>query len=224
MGTVIGGFLPFAMGIAISPLPIIVVILTLLSPNAGRSSTGFLLGWLGGIAALITVLTSVSGFLPNPAGDEPGVTAGIIKLILGALLLWLALGQWRKREAGGADTAPGWMRSVDALGFGGALRTGVLLSVANPKNVVLSVSVAVDLATSELDVNVTVAAAAIFVLLAGITILLPVLAYAVARERMKPALDAVHGWLSRESRTIMCVLFLLLGTSAIGNGIGILWP
>jgi len=49
MGEVIGELLPLALGVAISPLPIIAVILILLAPPAGSTSGGFLVGWVVGI-------------------------------------------------------------------------------------------------------------------------------------------------------------------------------
>jgi membrane protein YqaA with SNARE-associated domain len=48
MGAVIGDVLPLAIGIAISPIPIIAAILMLFSPRATSTSTGFLLGWILG--------------------------------------------------------------------------------------------------------------------------------------------------------------------------------
>ena len=45
MSFVIGEILPLALGIAISPIPIIAAILMLLSPRARTTSVGFLLGW-----------------------------------------------------------------------------------------------------------------------------------------------------------------------------------
>ena len=44
MGSVIGEILPLAVGIAISPIPIIAVILMLLSPHAKGASVGFMIG------------------------------------------------------------------------------------------------------------------------------------------------------------------------------------
>jgi hypothetical protein len=41
MGTVIGDLLPLGLGVAISPVPIIAVILMLLAPRAGAASAGF---------------------------------------------------------------------------------------------------------------------------------------------------------------------------------------
>jgi hypothetical protein len=47
VGPVIGDLLPLAVGVAVSPVPIIAVILMLLAPRAGGASLGFLAGWVG---------------------------------------------------------------------------------------------------------------------------------------------------------------------------------
>ena len=41
--------MPLALGVAISPIPIIATILMLLAPQARGTSVGFLLGWVLGI-------------------------------------------------------------------------------------------------------------------------------------------------------------------------------
>jgi hypothetical protein len=46
MGAVVGDPLPLAVGVAVSPVPIIAVILMLLAPRASGTSAGFGLGWL----------------------------------------------------------------------------------------------------------------------------------------------------------------------------------
>ena len=65
MGSVIGEILPLAVGIAISPIPIIAAILMLLSPRAKTTSVGFLLGWLAGIVIAIALFTLLSSVLPK---------------------------------------------------------------------------------------------------------------------------------------------------------------
>lgn len=225
MGGVIGEFLPFAVGIAISPVPIIVVILTLLSPKARTSSVGFLIGWIVGLFALIVVLTAISTFLPERSESEPNPWSGVLKLALGVLLLWLAVQQWRKRPQGDeTPELPGWMQKVDALGFGGGLRLGLVLAVVNPKHVILSVGVGVDLGTSDLAFGALAVATGAFAIIAASTVLVPVIAYLFAAARLRAPLESLHAWLTRENQTIMCVLFLVLGFVTLGNGISILWP
>lgn len=225
MGTVIGEFLPFAIGIAISPLPIIVVILTLLGKQARTSSLGFLIGFVLGVVGLITVLTVIAALLPRNADASPTAWSGILKLALGALLLFFAVKQWRKRPKGDeTPELPGWMQKVDSMKFGGSLVLGLFLAVVNPKSLVLSTSVGADLAASGLAVDELVVAIVVFTAIAASTIVIPVVAYMVAARALQAPLESLHKWLAREDHTIMCVLFVVLGAMTIGKGIGILWP
>ena len=49
MGQAIGESITFAVGVAISPVPIIAVILMLLSKKSGANSPAFAFGWVSGV-------------------------------------------------------------------------------------------------------------------------------------------------------------------------------
>jgi Na+/proline symporter len=83
MGSVIGEILPLAVGIAISPIPIIAAILMLLSPRAKATSVGFLLGWLAGILVAVVLFTLLSSVLPQQDSSGSSPVSGVIKIILG---------------------------------------------------------------------------------------------------------------------------------------------
>lgn len=100
MNLVIGEILPLAVGIAISPIPIIAAILMLLSPRAKGTSVGFMIGWLAGIVVAIVLFSLLSSVSPPETGGR-SPAAGVIKIILGVLLLVLAIKQWRTRPAKG---------------------------------------------------------------------------------------------------------------------------
>ncbi|MFD4182867.1 GAP family protein, partial [Rhodococcus sp. NPDC058514] len=61
MGTAIGDILPLALGVAISPIPIIAAILMLLTPKAGSTATSFTVGWILGIAVAYAVIVAIAG-------------------------------------------------------------------------------------------------------------------------------------------------------------------
>lgn len=86
MGAVLGESLGYAPGIAISPVPIAAVILMLFSARARLYAPVFALGWLLGIAGVATVVLLIPG-VGAGAGDEPSTTVGIVKAVLGLLLL-----------------------------------------------------------------------------------------------------------------------------------------
>ena len=86
MGSVIGDVLPLAVGIAVSPIPIIAAILMLLSPRARGTSVGFLFGWVLGIAVAVTVFTLLSAVLPQGDSDGSNPITAVLQLRPGASL------------------------------------------------------------------------------------------------------------------------------------------
>lgn len=221
MGSVIGDILTPALGVAISPIPIIAAILMLLSPKARVTGTGFLLGWVLGIVVAVTVFTLLSSILPAEDADASQPIKGVVQLILGALLLLLAAQQWRGRPRTGAEPAmPKWMQAIDSITFPKALGLGFLLSAVNPKNLLLAASAGVTIGASGLGGGEVAVAIAVFTLIAASTVLVPVVGYLVAADRLRGPLDALRGWLAKENAVIMAVLLLVIGVAVIGKGIG----
>ena len=220
MGSVIGEILPLAVGIAISPIPIIAAILMLLSPKAKATSVGFLVGWLAGILVAVVLFTLLSSVLPRQDSSGSSPVSGVIKIILGALLLFLAAKQWRARPAEGEQAAmPKWMSAIDSMTAIKGLGLGFLLSAVNPKNLLLGISAGVIIGDGNLSLGDAVLVIVVFVLIAGCTVLIPVVGYLIASTRMAGPLDRLREWLVDNNATIMAVLLLVIGVSVIGKGI-----
>jgi threonine/homoserine/homoserine lactone efflux protein len=221
MGAVIGDLLPLAVGVAISPVPIIAVILMLLAPKAGGTSTGFLVGWLVGIAGATTVFLLLAGILDLGSSSEPSAASSWIKLALGALLLVLAAGQWRSRPKPGEEpTMPKWMTAIDRFTAGKAAGLGVLLSAVNPKNLLMCVAAGTTIAAGSLSTGQTVGSVVVFTVLAASTVAVPVAGYAVGRKRMAGPLESLHTWLTAHNGAVMATLLLVIGVVLIGKGLG----
>ena len=134
MGTVIGDLLPLALGVAISPVPVIAVILMLLAPRAGAASAAFGLGWvLGIIVVTVVVLLVAGGADVGGTWGAPSTAASWIKLVLGVLLLLVGVRQWRGRPRGDEPAPlPTWMAAIDEVTPAKGLGLGVLLSPVAP--------------------------------------------------------------------------------------------
>ncbi|GGD81690.1 GAP family protein [Microbacterium murale] len=220
MGPAIGQTLPLALGIAISPVPIIAAVLMLLSPKARTTSVGFLIGWVLGIVLATTVFVLLSNILPGATDTGSKPILGIVQLVLGSGMLFLALRQWRGRPGPGDEPhMPKWMQTVDHISFGGAFGLGALLAGANPKNLLLAASAGATIGSAGLGAGEATVTVAVFTLLAACTVLVPVIGYLVASERLAGPLDALRVWLSMENAVIMSVLLLVLGLVVIGKGI-----
>ena len=56
--------------------------------------------------------------------------------------------------------------------------------------------------------------------IAASTVLLPVIGYAVARERISGGLAELRTWLEHNNAAVMAVLILVIGVVLLGKGIG----
>jgi len=220
MGQGISEVLTFAIGVAISPLPIVAVILMLFSQRGKVNGPAFLLGWVLALAAVSTVVYVLSheGHVATSSTAADSVSWG--KIVLGVALLALGRRNWRKRPAPGEDPVlPKWMATVDALSPGKAFGAGFLLAGVNPKNLILTAGAAAGLAQLGLSTSDAVVATAVFVVIASLTIAGPVVYAAVGGEHAKAALDSAKGWLTSHNAAVMAVLFVVFGVDLIAKGL-----
>ena len=221
MGEVIGQLLPTAVGVMLSPLPIVGVILMLLSNKARVNGPMFLLGWLAGLAIVVGVVVAfVNPDKLNKSGGEPSTLNGILHLALGVLLLLLAVKQLKGRPKKGEDAEmPKWMAKMQDASPVFAFGMGAFLSGLNPKNLIFDIAAAAAIVAGDLSSSQQIVAVVVFMILASLTIGIPVLWFLIAGESAKAKLDVLRGYLVQYNWVIMCVLFLVLGAKFIGQAL-----
>jgi threonine/homoserine/homoserine lactone efflux protein len=219
MSDAIGSILPAAVAIALSPIPIIAVVLMLGSSRARSNGSAFALGWLVGLVAVSIVVLVVAGGADDP-NSTASDTVNWTKVGFGVLFLALAARTWRNRPARGEEPSmPKWMAEIDHFTAVRSLGLGLAVSAVNPKNLVLTIAAAATIAQAGLDTADTVIAVAVFIALASVTVVGLVLAYLVASDRADPMLASVKDFMSQHNAVIMIVLFLVLGAKMIGDGL-----
>jgi threonine/homoserine/homoserine lactone efflux protein len=221
MGPAIGEILPLAIGVAISPVPIIAIVLMLGTPRARSNGLAFALGWLAGLTivggALLTLASGNSQ--ENDGGPETWVS--IVKLVLGVLFLLLAARTWRSRPKAGQEAAmPRWMQAIDTFTTGRSLVFGVLLSGVNPKNLALTIAAATTIAQTGISGGESAGALIVFILIGSLSILAPVGIYLALGARAAVILDELKDWMAGHNAAIMTVLLLVLGAKLIGDAVG----
>lgn len=219
IGQGVSEVMTFAVGVAISPLPIIALIVILLS---GRATNGlaFALGWVIGlsvVSAVVYVVTDASDVATDSGASD---TTSTLKVVLGALLLVFALRNWRKR--GAAPSEPKWMRAIDTVTPPRAFGLALLLAAVNPKNLILTAAAAAGVSQLGLTTSASVVSIIVFVLIASTTILGPVLYLQFAGDRGKAHLNELRHWLAANNAAVMSVLFLVFGVVLISKGLGLL--
>jgi Sap, sulfolipid-1-addressing protein len=220
MGAAIGQTLSLAVGVALSPVPIIAVTLMLVTPRARSNGPAFLVGWLAGLAIVGAVVLLVAG--PANANDngEPATWVEVLKLVLGALVLRIALRQWRGRPHDGEEgPTPKWMGAIDTFTPPKAAGAGAVLAGANPKNLLLAVAAAAAIAQTGIPGGQQAGAYAVFALIGTVGVAAPVVIYFALGDRSGPVLDRLKRWMAAHNAVIMTVLCLVIGAKLIGDGI-----
>jgi threonine/homoserine/homoserine lactone efflux protein len=220
MGDVVGQILSFAVGVAVSPVPIIAVVLMLTTDRGRVNGPAFVLGWIAGLALAGTAILLVAGQADASDGGEPATWVGVLKLMLGLGLLALAVKQWRGRPADSeAAELPNWMQKIDGFAPGRALALAVALAAVNPKNLLLTVGAATTIAHAGLEAGEQAVALSVFILVASLGIGAPVAIYFALGEKSASLLGGLKDWMAHNNAAIMTVLLLVLGAKLLGDGI-----
>lgn len=218
---IISDILQAAFGVALSPVPIIAVILMLFTARAKSTSLAFLIGWVSGLliaGGIFLVLADVSGI---SGGQTPSPILFWLKLVLGLYLLFRAYSKWKNRSKKGEVTeTPKWMEGIESLSPGKALGLAVIFTAGNPKNLIFTVA-----ATSSILEAGFVGAQAwlwllLFVFLGSLSVGIPVFYYFFAGDSAEKTLTAWKDWLSANNDTLMMLLVLYFAIKLIGDGLG----
>ena len=223
MGQAIGSTLPLAVGVALSPVPIIAVVLMLTSRRARSNGPAFIIGWLIGLAVIGAIVLSVAGPAGASKSGSPATWVSWVKIVLGAALLLVAARQFRGRPKDSDEAAlPKWMASIDTMKPLTVLGLAALLGGVNPKNLLLAVSAGASIAQTGISGADQAIAYAIFALIGTIGVGTPVVIYFALGERSATMLATLKDWMGRHNAVIMSVLCLVIGVKLIGDAIGAL--
>ncbi len=220
MGDAIGQVLSLGVGVALSPVPIIAVVLMLGTPRAGSNGPAFVLGWVIGLALVGTLILLASSGADASDEGAPADWVGVLKIVLGVLLLLVAARQWRGRPRPGEEAElPKWMRTIDGFTPARSLATGALLSGVNPKNLLLTAGAAAAIAQTGIGAGDQAVALAVFIVIGTLGPGIPVAIFFLMGERAKSLLDDLNGWMGAHNAAIMAVLCLVIGAKLIGDGV-----
>lgn len=220
MGEAIGQVLPLAVGVALSPLPIVAVVLMLVTPRGRANGIAFVAGWIVGLAVVGAVVLVVAGKAGPSDDGSPATWVSVLKLVLGVALAGVGIRQFRGRPRGDAHPeTPKWMRALDTFTPAKAAGAGALLSGANPKNLLLAVAASASIAQAAGTTADEVVAYAVFVLVATLGVAAPVAIALALGDRARRVLDELQAWMSANNAVIMAVLLLVIGAKLVGDAL-----
>ena len=216
---VIVDFLPAALAAALSPVPVVGIVLVLGTRRPRSSGSAFALGWVAGLAVVSIVVVWLLGGADQP-GSGSAMAAHWLKITIGAVFWLMAVWQWWKWPKKGEPPAtPSWMTTLDTVTPAKALGLGTTLSGANPKNLVLTLAAAASIAQAGIGPTGTAIAMAVFVAIGSFSVIGAVVFYWIATDRAAAPLATVKGFMLKHNTVIKMVVLLVLGAKFLGAGL-----
>lgn len=206
--------IPLALVIALSPLSIIPAVLVLRATRPRPTGLSFLAGWLLGIFTLAAAFLLLSGLIGN--FDKPPAWASWLRIVVGVVLIGLGVYRWTRR---GETHTPKWMTSLTTLSPARAFVTALTLVVVNPKVFFISAASGMSIGSSGLGVAGAWSAVVYFALVAGSTVLLPIVAYSLFTDRLDATLRRVGDWMERRHAVLVAGILVIIGLLLLYKGI-----
>jgi len=207
--------IPLALVIALSPLSVIPGILMLHTPRPKPTSLAFLAGWVFGIGTVTAAF--VGGSEMSTGLNHAPPWARYVRIGLGVALIVWGLFRWANRN--GSDHVPKWLTSLTSIKPGRAFLTGIVLTLANLKVLLMCVAAGVAIGTAGLGSVGSWTAVALFTALGASTVAVPSLAYLVAGARLDAPLNNLKKWMEDNHAGLIGAVLVALGLMVLYKGI-----
>jgi threonine/homoserine/homoserine lactone efflux protein len=201
--------LPLAITMMAGP-QIMSAIIFLTTPKPLKVSAAFVMGVIIATTVGVTIALTVASLLGSNGslGDssDAGSTGHIIQYLLVGLLVVLAVRNYVRRET---VEPPRWLGTLQSADSKTALKTGLLVILLMPSDVIIMLTVGVNLVHN----GAGLVAALPFI---GATVLvaaLPLLLFLLFHRRAQQLMPQVRDWMNTNSwlvNIIVCVVFIAL--------------
>ena len=214
-GSVLTELIPLALVVTLSPLSIIPAVLVLHTPRPRPTGLAFLVGWSAGLTVLTAIFVEISSLLGGL--DKAPSWASWVRIAVGAALVVFGVFRWLTRNR--STHSPAWMKSITKITPARAVITAAALVVVNPKVLFICAAAGLAIGTAGLGTSGAWAAVAYYVVIAGSSVALPVLAYAVSGDRLDGSLARVKDWMERHNAALVAAILIVIGVLLLYKGI-----
>jgi hypothetical protein len=213
----LGQLIPLALVVAMSPLTIIpAIVLVLQSDRARSTGLAFMFGWLVGLAATTAVFVQLPRLLDGLNRPAP-TWAAWVRVAVGIALI--AFGGWRWLTRHQVTKQPAWLNRLGRLTPVGAGAVAVGLILINPKVLLMNAAAGLVIGSASLGMPGLWVAVVYYTVIAGSSVLIPILAYAIAGERVDHQLVRLKQWMERQHAVLTAGFLVVVGLLLVYTGI-----
>ncbi|GAA2222559.1 GAP family protein [Herbiconiux moechotypicola] len=215
---VLGDILPLSVAVIVSPLPLVAVISLMLGPKGRVNALAFTVAFALSFFALVLGLASGS----KGTTQNDSFFAQVIHIVIGfafaALFFFLAYRCWKKRPKKGVEPVePKWLAAIDSFGPVKSAGLGIVLGIANVKNVPIAIAAGASIGNAQLEWSLVFVVSAVFVLVSCLGLITITVVGGVGSRTIIDTLNSAKATLIRHNNLILAVLFVILGALQLGR-------
>lgn len=214
VATLIMEILPFAIGVFASPLPVIMAVVFLFTPRPRPTSVTYVVTWVLGVTAATVVFALLAGLIDDQ--EQTRGWAAWLRVALGAVLVLMAVKMWSGRDA---QSTPRWLAAIMDAGPREAVRFGVLMSAANPKELLMALAAGLAVGTSDVGIAGSAGAIVVFVGVGAASVVAPLVVFLVGGDSTLERLSTAREWLQRNNAAVAAVVLALIGLFLLVGGL-----
>ena len=221
MGDAVLQVIPLALGVAASPLPVVAIIVILLTKRARSSSLIFSAAWIVGNFVAISFAVAFAGQGGAADGGFRPSVRGLhhVPPRYGAARDGVAVTPGTPSVGRPRCSAPSWVHSVDNLSpWGGAL-VAFSNATTSPKNLALALAAGAVIQVSTPRPASVLVSELLYVAVASITIVGPVVVYFVGGERSTEILLRWKQKITDNAAAAMEMILFVLGAALAVRGL-----
>lgn len=203
------GLVPIAVGFALSPVPIVELILVLFSRRRVVNSIAFILALMGA-ATLALVVGAAGGQAAGDSAAGPSTIASVALLLLGVFLLVVGWRNWRNRAD---ESEPAILSTIYEMGPLPVAAIAIGVSLFNPKNLPLLLAAGATIGDTPFPFLYGFG----FLVVATLPYLISTLYSLLGGESAAANLDRMRAWLIAKNRLILGLMCLGLGVLLIAR-------
>lgn len=201
--------LPYAVGALVASIPVTTMAAVLATTSRRSVLRSFAAGWVAGLL----VVSTLGLLLLDGTTAATGSTGWVswLRLVLAAVLVALAVRKIvARRRSGPPSGDPAWLSGLRETTAGRAFVLSFLLAAVNPKSSAIVLSAISAVVTSTTVLAEQLLPAVLFVVVASLGVVAPLVADLVAGERAGRALESFVAWFVRWSDLVTVTVLLAL--------------
>ncbi len=212
--TALNQLLPLAVGMLISPLPIVAIVAILLSSRGRTAAPAYV-----GAFTLVTLAFVALGAISSAGASSSSSGGGKVVVLVLTILLTvgfaaLAFASWFTRPRGGAAAkTPSWLAAADTITPARAAGLGFIMAVTNTKNIPLALKGGSLIGAAHLAPALAALVCLAFAVAGCLALILPTVFASTGSARIASGLERLKTEMIAHNAVIMTVLFAILAAN-----------